>query len=74
MERELDQLRDNIGHNLDLLLHRANPKTIVNRQVSTTKAHFVDTSGAPRTDNIVKVAAGVIGVVVVFAVLRRITR
>ncbi len=31
-------------------------------------------TGQPRTDNILKVAAGVVGVIVLFAVLRKIAR
>ncbi len=38
------------------------------------KAHFVDVrTGEPRTDNILKVAGGVVGVIALFVVLRKIT-
>lgn len=60
---------------IDQLTYRANPKTIVNREVEKVKAHFVDpTSGAPRTDNILRVAGGVVGVFVALAVIRKIVR
>ena len=55
--------------------YRANPKTIVGREITTIRAHFVDErTGQPRTDNILKVAGGVVGVVVVFALIRKIVR
>ena len=60
---------------IDQLVYRANPKTIVGREITTIKAHFVDErTGQPRTDNILKVAGGVVGVVVVFALIRKIVR
>ena len=43
--------------------------------MASAKAHFVDVdTGAPRTDNILKVVGGVVGVVVVLAVIRKIVR
>jgi hypothetical protein len=37
------------------------------------KSHFVDLeSGAPRTDNILKAAGAVVGVIVLFAVVRKV--
>ncbi len=75
LENELDQARDQLAATIDQLIHRVSPKTIVDRQVTTTKAHFVDTeSGKPRTDNISKVAAGVVGFIVVLAIIRKLTR
>ncbi|WP_426243572.1 DUF3618 domain-containing protein [Nocardioides sp. LHG3406-4] len=75
LEREIEAARESLASTIDQLVHRASPKTIVGRQVYSTKAHFVDMeTGEPRTDNILKVAAGVAGVVVLFAVLRKITR
>jgi hypothetical protein len=39
------------------------------------KAFFVDPgTGEPRTENILKVAAGVVGTIVVLAMIRRATR
>lgn len=75
LEREIEQTRQNLAQTIDQLVYRAHPKTIVGRQVATTKAHFVDEqTGQPRTDNILKVAGAVVGVIVVFGILRRITR
>ncbi|WP_295657728.1 DUF3618 domain-containing protein [uncultured Nocardioides sp.] len=75
LEREIEATRENLARTIDQLAHRASPKTIVNRQVYSTKSHFVDMqTGEPRTDNILKVAAGVVGAIVLIAVLRRVTR
>ena len=60
---------------LDQLLYRAHPKTIVSREASSIKAHYVDVeTGRPRTDNILKTVGGVVGVVVVFVVIRKVVR
>ncbi len=75
LEREIEETRERLAVTIDQLLYRAHPKTIVSREVSSVKAHFVDTAtGQPRTDNILKAVGGVVGVVVVFAVLRKIVR
>ena len=43
--------------------------------MTTVKAHFVELdTGAPRTDNILTAAGAVVGVVVLFAVVRRVAR
>jgi hypothetical protein len=75
LEREIESTRDRLADTIDQLVYRAHPKTIVGRQVSSIKAYFVDpATGNPRTDNILKVAGGVIGAVVLFAVVRRVVR
>ena len=75
LESEIEETRDRLAATIDQLVHRANPKTIVSREITTVKSHFVDSqTGQPRTDNILKVASGVIGVVVVFALIRKIVR
>ena len=75
LEHEIEQTRDRLAATLDQLLYRSHPKTIVSREVTSLKAHFVDPeTGAPRTDNILKVAAGVVGTVVLLAVIRKIAR
>lgn len=75
LEAEIEETRQRLAHTIDQLAYRANPRTIVGRQVSTIKAHFVDVdSGAPRTDNILKAAGAVVGVVVLFAVVRKVVR
>jgi hypothetical protein len=73
LEREIEDTRQRLASTIDQLAHRAHPKTIVSREVAEVKSHFVDTrTGAPRTDNILKVVGGVVGVVVLFVVVRKV--
>lgn len=74
LERDIEQTREQLATTIDQLLHRSNPKTIARREADQVRGFFMDTSGAPRQDNIVKVAVGVASVVVVFAVIRKIVR
>jgi hypothetical protein len=75
IERDIEETRERLATTIDELLHRVHPKTIVSREVSTVKAHFVDPlSGSPRTDNILKVAGGVLGAVALFVLVRRVAR
>ncbi len=72
LENEIEQTRERLGATIDELVYRASPKTIVRREIASVKAYFVDPSGAPRQDNILKVAGGVVGVVALFAVVRKL--
>ena len=73
LEGEIEETRERLAHTIDALLHRAHPKTIVSREVSSVKGYFVDArTGAPRTDNILKAAGAVVGVTVLFAVVRKV--
>jgi hypothetical protein len=75
LEGEIEETRERLAHTIDALLHRAHPKTIVSREVSSVKGYFVDArTGAPRTDNILKVAGGVVGFVALFVVIRKTVR
>lgn len=74
LENEIEQTRERLGATIDQLVHRASPKTIASREVASIKAYFVDASGAPRQDNIIKVAGGVAGAVALFVIVRRIVR
>jgi hypothetical protein len=75
LEREIEETRQRLAATIDHLAYRAHPKTIVGRQVTTVKSHFVDLdTGAPRTDNILKVAGAVVGVLAFFAVVRKVAR
>ncbi|MFN8190342.1 MAG: DUF3618 domain-containing protein [Nocardioidaceae bacterium] len=75
LENEIEQTRERLASTIDELVYRASPKTIVSRQLETTKAHFVDPdTGAPRTDNILKVVGGVVGVVAFFVLVRKVVR
>lgn len=75
LENDIEQTRDRLAATIDELVYRAHPKTIVKREVSSVKAYFVDpATGAPRTDNILKVAGGVVGAIVVLSIIRRVVR
>ncbi|MGC4109352.1 MAG: DUF3618 domain-containing protein [Nocardioides sp.] len=75
LEAEMEATRDRLADTIDQLVHRTSPKTIARREVASIKGYFVDArTGQPRTTNIMKVAGGVIGVVVLFAALRAATR
>jgi len=75
LEREIEATRDRLAGTIDQLVYRANPKTIVGREVNSIKAYFVDArTGSPRTDNILKVAGGVVGVIALFALIRKVVR
>ena len=73
LEREIEETRERLASTIDQLAYRAHPKTIVGRQVTTVKSHFVELdTGAPRTDNILKVAGAVVGAIVLFVVVRKV--
>jgi Protein of unknown function (DUF3618) len=74
LESEIEQARVHLGATIDQLVYRASPKTIVRREVASIRGYFVDASGAPRTENILKVAGGVAGVVALFVVVRKIVK
>ncbi len=74
LEREIEETRERLAGTIDQLLHRASPKTIVGREIWSIKAHYVDPqTGEPRTDNILKTVGAVVGVVVAFVAVRKIT-
>jgi LPXTG-motif cell wall-anchored protein len=73
LEHDIEETRERLANTIDELLYRAHPKTIVSREVASLKAHFVDPqTGSPRTDNILKIAGGVIGAVALFVLVRRV--
>lgn len=75
LETEIEATRERLAGTIDQLVYRAHPKTIVQRQKIAVKSTFVDLeTGAPRTDNILKVVGGVAGVVVLFVAVRKISR
>ena len=71
LENEIEQTRERLGATIDELAYRASPRTIVRREIASVKAYFVDPSGAPRQDNILKVVGGVVGAVALFVVVRK---
>jgi hypothetical protein len=75
LEHEIEETRERLAHTIDQLIYRAHPKTIVSREVTSVKSYFVDyRTGAPRTDNILKVVGGVAGAVALFVVVRKVAR
>jgi hypothetical protein len=73
IERYMEETRERLATTIDQLIYRTSPKTVVRREIAVVKGTFVDADGNPRTENILKVAAGVAGFIVVIAVIRRVT-
>ena len=75
LESEIEATRERLASTIDQLIYRSSPKTIARREVASFKAHFVDpASGQPRTDNILKVVGGGVGLFVLLGVIRKIVR
>ena len=74
LESDIEATRERLAATIDQLAYRASPKTIVRREINGIKAHFVDAQGNPRTDNILKVAGGVLGFVAFVVVMRKVTK
>ena len=74
IEREIEEARDRLAGTIDQLLYRSHPKTIISREVAQVKAYYVDPETGPRTDHIVKTVGGVVGVIAVFVLIRKIAR
>ena len=73
LEAEMEATRERLAGTIDELVHRASPKTIARREMTLFKGFFVDLqTGQPRTTNILKVVGGVVGTVVLFAVVRAV--
>jgi hypothetical protein len=73
LEAEMEATRERLADTIDQLVHRASPKTIARREAASIKGYFVDAqTGQPRTTNILKVAGGVLGVVVLLVVVRQV--
>jgi hypothetical protein len=74
IEDEMEVTRERLAGTIDELVYRASPKTILAREIATLRAHFVDAQGNPRTDNILKVAGGVVGFLGFVVLMRKVTR
>ena len=74
LESDIEATRERLAATIDQLAYRASPKTIVRREINGIKAHFVDAQGNPRTDNILKVAGGLVGFVAFVVVMRKVTK
>jgi hypothetical protein len=71
IEDDIEATRERLAGTIDQLVVRANPKNIAKREYAGLKAHFVYPHGRARMDNILKVAAGVAGFVVLAVVVRK---
>jgi hypothetical protein len=75
LAREIEETRERLAGTIDELIYRSSPRTIVSRQVAQVKGFFVDPlTGEPRTENILKAVGGVVGTVVLFTLIRKVTR
>ena len=72
-EAEIEATRERLAQTIDQLLERTSPRNVVRREIAGIKAFFVDPQGSPRTENILKVAGGVAGLVGVVVVIRKVT-
>ena len=73
LETEIEQTRERLAGTIDQLLYRAHPKTIVSREITAIKGHYVDLrTGEPRTDNILKTVGAVVGAVALFVAVRKV--
>ena len=72
LEAQMEATRERLAGTIDQLMYRASPKTIVRREIRSIRGFFVDPSGSPRTDNILKVGGGVVGAIALFVIARKI--
>jgi hypothetical protein len=69
----MEATRERLADTIDQLVHRTSPKTIARREMTSIKGYFVDLrTGQPRTNTILKVAGGIVGVAILFSVVRKI--
>lgn len=66
--------RNRLASTIDTLVYRVQPKTIVERQITSTKALFVQPDGTTNTENVTKAAAVAAGVIAVMLVIRKLAR
>ena len=73
LETEIEETRERLAGTIDQLLYRSHPKTIVSREITAIKGHYVDLqTGEPRTDNILKTVGAVVGAIALFVVVRKV--
>jgi hypothetical protein len=74
LEKDIEATRERLAATIDQLAYRASPKTVARREVASVQAVYVDAAGRPRTDNMLKTAAVVVGVIAAMLVMRKLTR
>ena len=73
LERDIEAARERLAETIDQLVSRTNPRNIVDREVSNARAFFVDpVTGAPQTENILKVVGGVVGTIMLIRLVRKV--
>jgi hypothetical protein len=74
IQAEMESVRQRLAGTIDQLVYRTHPKTIAQREFEKVKAHFVDSDGNPRTENVSVAAGAVLGVIVVMTIVRKVVR
>ena len=69
---QIAETRNRLAGTIDQLVYRAQPKTILQRQVEAVRASFYNQDGSLRTDKVAIVAGSVVGVVAVIITIRKI--
>lgn len=69
---EIAETRNRLAGTIDQLAHRVQPKTIVERQVSSTLASFRNADGSLNTGRVLKVVGAAVGVLVTIVAIRKI--
>lgn len=69
---DIEAIRNRLADSLDELVDRSNPKNIAARQADKFKAKFKNPDGSARLDVVVPIAAGVVGVIGLAIVGRRL--
>jgi len=69
---EIAEVRNRLAGTIDKLVYRVKPKTILQRQLDTTKASFENADGSLKTDMVVKVVGIALGAVATIIAIRKI--
>lgn len=69
---EIEQVRERLAGTVDALVDRANPKNIAKRALNDVKSRFVTSDGEPRLETIIPVAGGVVAVIALIVVIRKL--
>jgi hypothetical protein len=72
ISREIAETRNRLAGTIDQLVFRAQPKTIVGRQLASLKASIRHEDGSLNTARVAKVAGGVVGFVVLVVAIRKV--
>ncbi|HET7173178.1 MAG TPA: DUF3618 domain-containing protein [Nocardioidaceae bacterium] len=71
---EIAVTRNRLAGTIDQLVYRAQPKTIVRRQLQDLKSRFVAEDGSVRTDVVAKVAGVTVGLLATLVLVRKLVR